>query len=326
MNGLLTDRYGRRITYLRLSVTDRCNLACRYCIPPEGRTWLPHHEILTYEEMFRIVRILACQGVRKIRITGGEPLVRENLFCLIRGIRDIEGIEDVTLTTNGILLADHIDELKESGIKRVNVSLDSLNTDIFQAITGRNLLNTVLDGIKAALAVGMAPVKINMVPMAGMNDTEIEDMASLSFDRRIHVRFIEEMPMGIVGPDRLPPITMNDVRKRIESRWGDLIPVLPSSQDGPARRFRIPGAEGEVGFIPAMTRHFCHNCNRIRLTAVGRIRPCLMNDDEMDIKSLIRNGAPDDKLLQLIKGALSKKGWDHPATPHVRDHMVSIGG
>lgn len=326
MNTHLMDRHGRRISYLRLSVTDRCNLMCRYCVPPEGRHLFSHDEILRHEEMLRIVSILALRGVQKVRITGGEPLVRKNLVCLVREIKKISGIREVCLTTNGVLLADMADDLKQAGIERINISLDSLKRDVFHSITGMDCLSLVLSGIDAALKAGMSPVKINVVPMRGINDGEIEALAELSFQKNIHVRFIEEMPVGIGYSEKLPPVSVASIRQRLESSWGDLVPVFPSSLDGPARRFQIPGAKGEIGFISSMTRHFCGTCNRIRLTAVGEIRPCLLDDASVDIKTPMRNGADDSVVGRLIENALMRKGLAHELIPLVSTQMVSIGG
>ncbi|WP_027360331.1 GTP 3',8-cyclase MoaA [Desulforegula conservatrix] len=322
----LTDRHGRQISYLRLSVTDRCNLRCVYCVPPEGRQLFAHDEILRYEEMLRIVNILAVRGIHKIRITGGEPLVRKDLPCLVREIKKIPGIREVCLTTNGVLLADMTDDLKQAGIDRINISLDSLKSEVFHSITGMDRLPSVLSGIDSALKAGMSPVKINAVPMTGINNEEIESLAELSFQKNIHVRFIEEMPVGIGYSEKLPPLSSAAIRERLESRWGSLIPVFPSSLDGPARRFQIPGAKGEVGFISSMTRHFCGTCNRIRLTAVGEIRPCLLNDATVDIKKPMRNGADDSTVARLIERVLMRKGLAHEQIPLVSTQMVSIGG
>lgn len=326
MTTALTDRYGRHITYLRLSVTDRCNLRCIYCVPPEGRKLFAHDEILRHEEMIRIVGILAARGIQKVRITGGEPLVRKNLVCLVRGIKSIPGIKEVCLTTNGVLLAEMADDLKKAGIDRINISLDSLKRDVFHSVTGFDCLSSVLSGIEAALSAGMTPVRINAVPMNGINDGEIEDLAELSFRENIHVRFIEEMPVGIAYSEKLPQVSAADIRERLESRWGSLVPVLPSSFDGPARRFRIPGARGEVGFISSMTRHFCGTCNRIRLTAVGEIRPCLLDDFTVNVKAPMRNGEDDTYIDRVIENALMKKGVAHGEIPQVSTRMVSIGG
>lgn len=326
MKTALTDRHGRRISYLRLSVTDCCNLRCMYCVPPEGRQLFAHDEILRYEEMLRIVNILARRGIQKIRITGGEPLVRKDLPCLVREIKIIPGISEVCLTTNGVLLADMADDLKQVGIDRINISLDSLKREVFHSITGVDSLLSVLSGIDAALKAGMSPVKINAVPMTGINDEEIENLAELSFQKNMHVRFIEEMSVGMGHSEKMPPVSAAEIRERLESQWGRLIPVFPSSFDGPARRFQIPGAKGEVGFISSMTRHFCGTCNRIRLTAVGEIRPCLLNDATVDIKTPMRNGSDDALLNRLIENATMRKSLAHEQIPLVSTKMVSIGG
>lgn len=322
----LMDRQQRRINYLRLSVTDRCNLRCRYCMPPEGRKWLPHSEILRHEEMLRIVRIFMNRGVRKVRITGGEPLVRKNLACLVRELKKLTGIEEITMTTNGVLLAEHAEALKRAGVDRVNISLDTMRPEVFSLITGKDCLDSVLAGIDAARRAGMTPVKINAVPMAGINDGEIEDLAALSFEEDIHVRFIEQMPVGMRCAGDSGYLSMDRVRSRIESRWGALVNVLPGPLDGPAGRYRIQGAGGEIGFIHAMTRHFCGRCNRMRLTSDGKLRPCLLDDTVVDVKRPLRSGAGDDVLEHLIEEAVMKKKAAHAPVPLVNTQMVSIGG
>jgi GTP 3',8-cyclase len=323
---ILMDRQGRQITYLRLSVTDRCNLRCRYCMPPEGCQWIPHDEILRYMEMLRITNLLAGLGIQKVRITGGEPLVRKDLIYLIHEIKKIPGIREISLTTNGVLLADQAKALKNAGIDRVNISLDSLKADVFAAITGHKKLDAVLKGIDAAISAGITPVKINVVAMAGVNDLEMEELAALSFREDIHVRFIEQMPIGMRYSKGRIIFPMEMVKQRIESRLGPMTEIESSPLDGPARRYQIKGATGEIGFIHAMTRHFCNTCNRIRLTADGQIRPCLLDDTAIDVKKAMRAGMSDQGLVQLIKKAIQQKQPAHETSPTVNSQMASIGG
>jgi len=320
----LVDNHHRRLTYLRLSVIDRCNLRCRYCMPPQGPPLLPHREILTYEEMLRLVGLFVDRGVNKIRVTGGEPLLRRGLLDFLSRLQQAAPGVELCLTTNGLLLADMATDLRAAGISRVNVSLDSLDRRRFQDITRRDALDRVREGIDAALATGFDPVKINMVPLAGVNDDEIADFGRLSLERPLVVRFIEFMPVGDRSgwrPDMV--VSTQEVMRRL-APLGRLEPIDPGPGDGPARRFRIEGAPGEVGFISAMTDHFCQTCNRLRLTAEGRLRPCLLSDTEIDLKTPLRSGLTDAELADLLTQAAGLK----PRRPTDEAHrpMSSIGG
>ncbi|MDI6890184.1 MAG: GTP 3',8-cyclase MoaA [Thermodesulfovibrionales bacterium] len=304
------DNYQRIINYLRVSITDRCNLRCIYCMPSEGLTPIEHKEILRYEEIVRIVRIAAGIGVRKVRITGGEPLVRKNATYLIASIRNIGGIEDLSLTTNGILLEQYAKELAEAGLERVNISLDSLRPDRYREITRGGDINSVLRGIEAAEKAGLRPIKINMVPIRGLNSDEIGEFAKMTLKVPYQVRFIEFMPFGTEDMWRPEKFISADEIKSIAERIGPLTPAK-LGKSGPARYFRFDGASGVVGFISPLSNHFCGECNRLRLTADGKLRPCLFSETEIDLKPALRGGAPDDEIRRLIKLSIEVKPEGH---------------
>ena len=304
----LSDSFQRPINYLRISVTDRCNLRCLYCMPPQGITLLSRSEILRYEEIQAIAQAAAALGITKVRLTGGEPLIRSELTHLIRMLSEIEGIDDISLTTNGVLLRRYAALLKEAGLRRVNVSLDTLNRGRFQRITGHDKLGDVLDGIEAAREAGLEPVKLNMVVMRGINDDEVLDFARLTIEQGWHVRFIEAMPFG--RGERLDFIPTAEIKERLLS-LGSLEPSLPSHSNGPARYFRFSGAKGTVGFISPLSEHFCFNCNRLRLTVDGQLRPCLLSDEEVDLRGSLREGASPQELSRLIQQAVAAKPERH---------------
>jgi cyclic pyranopterin phosphate synthase len=309
MNGL-TDRFSRTIDYMRVSVTDRCNLRCIYCMPPEGFSPMEHREILRYEEIVRVLRVAAGIGVRKIRITGGEPLVRKNIPYLIQLIREIDGIKDLSLTTNGALLERYAGELAAAGLNRVNVSLDSLKSDRYREITRGGDIDAVFKGIEAAQKAGLVPVKINMVPIRGLNDDEITDFAKMTLDAPYQVRFIEFMPFGTRGlwkPERFIPA--EEIQSIVE-RMGHLSPVK-LRKSGPARYFKFDGAAGVIGFISPLSNHFCGECNRLRLTADGKLRPCLFSETEIDLKPALRSDAPDNEIERLIRLSIEVKPEGH---------------
>jgi len=306
----MNDSYGRRIDYLRISVTDRCNLRCIYCMPSEGVKPVRYKEILTYEEVIRIVKIATTLGIRKVRLTGGEPLARKNITFLIASLKNIEGIENLSLTTNGVLLEKYAEELARAGLDRVNVSLDSLRVDRYAEITRGGSLDVVLRGIEKAERVGLKPVKINMVPIRGFNDDEIEDFARLTLQKSYQVRFIEFMPIGakeIWSPDKYIPV--NEIMSIVE-RIAPLIPVKVR-KSGPARYFRFDGAPGVVGFINAVSHQFCRECNRLRLTADGKLRPCLFSETEIDLKTPLRSGATDSEIERLLRLSIEVKPEGH---------------
>ncbi|MCL0046494.1 GTP 3',8-cyclase MoaA [Dehalococcoidales bacterium] len=304
----LSDSFQRPINYLRISVTDRCNLRCIYCMPSSGVYLLPRRDILTDEEIYTIARAAAELGINKVRITGGEPLVRSGLTKLIQMLAHIDAIDDISLTTNGTLLAHYAAELKSAGLRRVNVSLDTLNPDKFEFITGSNNLGDVLEGIEVARSVGLNPVKLNMVVMAGINDDELLDFATRTIGEGWHVRFIELMPFA--GRLTSQFISVSDMRKHLK-QLGELEPCLPSIGNGPAKYFRFPQARGTIGFITPVSEHFCFSCNRLRLTADGKLRPCLLADNEIDLKHPLRSGISSAGLKQLIEKAVLSKPERH---------------
>lgn len=325
----VSDRFDRVIDYLRISITDRCNLRCIYCMPSQGVSLLNHDDILNYEEILRTVRVAAGLGVRKVRITGGEPLVRKNLAWLISSLKAIPGIEDISLTTNGLLLRDLIDAFAEAGLTRINVSIDSLEPSRYAEITRGGDLTRVLAGIRRAGELGIHPVKINMVPIRGVNDDEIEAFAQLARDEQYDVRFIEFMPTGaneFWSAERV--VTTDEIMERV-GKLGALSPVR-HRKDGPARYYAMEGTEGVLGFISPISHHFCGSCNRLRLTSDGKLRPCLFSETEIDLKSAMRRGAPDSELERLLLLAIEVKPQAHTLTSspvtHDRRPMSAIGG
>ncbi|MGD0353315.1 MAG: GTP 3',8-cyclase MoaA [Dehalococcoidia bacterium] len=317
----LSDPFNRPINYLRISVTDRCNLRCIYCLPPEGIALLPQGEVLTYEEIARVAGLAAELGINKVRLTGGEPLVRARLSELVAMLAGIDGIDDISLTTNGVLLKQYAAELKRAGLKRVNVSLDSLSRAKFERITRQDRLSDVLQGIEAAKACGLNPVKVNMVVMRGINDDEVMDFARLTTAEGWHVRFIELMPFAIDNPPdghsigdkaNLHPafVSVDEIKERLQI-LGKLEPSLPITGNGPAKYFRLPQARGTIGFIAPVSQHFCFSCNRLRLTAEGKLRPCLLSDREIDLRQPVRSGASPRELKKVITEAIQEKPQKH---------------
>ena len=311
----LFDSFGRGINYLRISVTDRCNLRCIYCMPPEGVHWIPHSEILSYEEISAIVQIAAELGINKIRLTGGEPLVRAGLPKLVGMLSQIEGIDEVSLTTNGTLLKKYALELKHAGLSRVNVSLDTFKADRFREITRLGELKDVLDGIEAAKDAGLYPVKINTVVMRGINDDEVLDFANMTHKEGWHVRFIELMPFSGIAQF----VPSGELRRRIRS-LGPLEPCSPITDNGPARYYWLPGARGTIGFISPISEPFCSSCNRLRLSSHGQLCPCLLSDDGIDLKGPLRNNASAQELKRLILKVVASKPEQH----RLRDSVVPI--
>jgi cyclic pyranopterin phosphate synthase len=310
MTGLY-DSFQRPINYLRISVTDRCNLRCIYCMPAEGVRLMSHRDILTYEEIYTVARAAAELGINKVRLTGGEPLVRSGLTELVQMLAQIDAIDDISLTTNGTLLSRYAAELKQAGLKRVNISLDTLKSGKFRFITRGSLnLDDVLEGIEAARSVGLNPVKLNMVVMSGINDDELLDFAARTINEEWHVRFIEFMPVAGVCATASYFVSVSDMRKRLEL-LGELEPCLPGVGNGPAKYFHFPYARGTIGFITPVSEHFCFHCNRLRLTADGRLRPCLLADDEVDLKQPLRSGISSAGLKQLIEAAVADKPLRH---------------
>lgn len=324
------DDFGRAINYLRVSVTDRCNLRCVYCMPAGGVEKRTHAEILRYEQLALIIRAAAELGICKVRLTGGEPLARLGLVDFVRMVAAIPGIDDLSMTTNGTLLARHATDLATAGLHRVNISLDTLREQRFAQITRRSRLQDVWAGIAAAQAAGLAPIKFNMVVVRGLNDDEITAFARRTLSHGWHVRFIELMPIGANvnwAGDGVVPIP--EIRAHIEADVGPLEPVHGPKGNGPARYFRLSGAEGTLGFIGARSEHFCAACNRLRLTADGRLRPCLMSDHEIDLRPTLRAGANLEEVKALLTEAIHHKPQSHRLaedfSPQDRT-MAEIGG
>ena len=326
----LTDNYNRHIKYLRISVTDRCNLRCIYCMPEKGISLISHDEVLRYEEILRIVRIVAAKGISKIRITGGEPLVRKGLETLISELCSIHGITDISVTTNGIHLQRAAFALREAGMQRINISLDTLNPDKYRRITRGGDIHAVLSGIREASKVGFNPIKVNVVVMRGINEDEILSFAELTTKRPVHVRFIEFMPFHInTGVHREYFISNTEVRDKITKNLC-LTPLSEDENSGPAQMFQIKGAQGQLGFISPLSNHFCETCNRLRLTCDGKLRTCLFSDDETDLKSFLRDGCSDIDLQTAIANAIFFKPMRHkilePSFKKCTRGMSAIGG
>jgi cyclic pyranopterin phosphate synthase len=305
----LRDTFGREIEYLRISVTDKCNFRCLYCMPAAGLEWLPKSDILSYEEIAQVVRELAPLGLRRLRLTGGEPTLRPQLDRLVGMLRSIPEIEDISLSTNGLRLPDLAGSFRQAGLDRVNMSADSLRPDRIREISRRNIDFDPVTAATAAEQVGLSPIKINVVVMRGINDDELCDFARLTFDHDWHVRFIELMPVGEMREltwDHVVP--SEEVLHRLEA-IAPLAPAVgPARGNGPARYFRFDGARGTVGVITPMSHTYCGSCNRVRLTADGRLRTCLFGDDEVDLRSPLREGLP---LEPFFRSALSSKPKEH---------------
>ncbi len=313
---------------MRVSITDLCNLRCIYCRPPEGVKLVSHFEILRYEEIVRIIRVARDTGIRKIRITGGEPLVRRGVVEFLAMVTSMPGIQDVGLTTNGVLLGSMAKDLKAAGLRRVNVSLDSLRHGTFRAITGSDRLDDVLAGIEAALRAGFNPVKINVVLLQGINETDVPAFARLTVKEPVDVRFIERMPFGEHAVGRSPDsFSSRQVLEMIRNEVGPLFPVEHGALDGPATMFALRGAQGRIGIIDPVTGHFCGTCNRLRLTARGTLRPCLLSPKEIDIKAALRRGASDRELSEIVREAvLAKPAGNTSYCTSIKDGMNVIGG
>ncbi len=305
----MIDQFGRRVEYLRISVTDKCNLRCVYCMPLEGLDWLKRENLLSYEEIASVLRTMAGMGLEKVRITGGEPLVRKDLPRLVEMIAEIPGIIDISLSTNAVLLGDQAQALRDAGISRVNVSLDSLQEERVDAIARRpGSFGRIMEGLDAAEAVGFDPIKINVVLIGGQNDDEIEDFALITRDRPWHIRFIELMPTGSnLDLSANSFVSCQDALARIR-KMGDIEPVDGPAGNGPATYFRFPGAAGTVGVITPMSHNYCDRCNRMRLTADGQLRPCLFGSIQTNLRDPLRAGAD---LVPLIEETLRIKPERH---------------
>lgn len=331
----LRDRFNRAINYLRISVTDRCNLRCVYCMPPHGVSWRPRQEILSYEEILEVVRAAASMGLCKVRLTGGEPLVRRSLPDLVAAIARLPAVREVSLTTNGLLLDRYANTLAAAGLARVNISLDTLQPERYAAITRFGRFDDVWRGIEAAQGAGLTPIKINCVVIRGLNDDELADFARLTLERPWHVRFIELMPIGNQSNwgKGMPAqgerfISVAEMKDRL-AEVGPFVPANPVTGNGPAHVYRLPGAPGTVGFISPVSERFCATCNRVRLTADGHLRPCLLSDFEVDLRRCLRDGANPAQLKTLICQAVQAKPQGHRLRerifPEGRE-MSAIGG
>ena len=329
----MRDSYNREICYLRVSVTDRCNLRCLYCMPKEGVSLLGHDDILHYEEILRIIRAAVGLGIVKVRVTGGEPLVRKGLLDFLSALKGIP-LKDLSLTTNGILLEVYAEKLFDAGVRRINVSLDSLNAERYAQMTRGGNLHAVLRGIEKAERIGFSPIKINTVALRGFNEDEILEIAELTLKKPYQVRFIELMPMGRVDVNFQEQYLSDEVIMSRIGAFRKLHPVRGSGRgtDGPARIYRMEGAVGEIGFITPVSHHFCDLCNRLRLTADGHLRSCLFSDDELDLKTPLRSGCSDGDLQDMIRKAILKKPKRHdldrdtPLQRKSRKEMPQIGG
>jgi GTP 3',8-cyclase len=325
----LHDPYRRRIDYLRLSVTDRCNLRCTYCMPEEGVPRLDHEDVLNYEEIIRLARLVVRMGITKIRITGGEPLVRKDILFLCANIAATPGLESLSITTNGLLLSHYVRGLFVAGIKRINISLDTLKPEKYTAITRRDGFEQVWRGIRAAQETGIAPIKLNAVVMRGVNDDEIEDLACLTYHYPFEVRFIELMPFQSEEGQN-PFVSADEIIERL-AHVAPLLKTVSQRGNGPARHYRFPNALGKIGIISPISEHFCNTCNRLRVTADGKLRTCLFSSEETDIKTPLRQGASDKEIMEQIQAAIK-----HKPERHELDHrilrkcisrpMVKIGG
>jgi len=326
----LIDHYERRLNYLRISITDRCNLRCLYCMPDGGLEKLEHKDILTYEELLRLARIAVALGVDKIRLTGGEPLVRKDFPHLLPELMAIPGLKDVSITTNGIYLKEHLENIRAAGVKRINISLDSLKRERYRQITGFDGFERVREAIQLARTLGFHPIKINMVVLKGINDDEVVDFARLSMRYPFHVRFIEYMPSGLLlHNEPLHYVSNTVIRERLEA-MEPLIRLPRKAIDGPTVRYRFEGAQGEIGFISPLTHHFCQVCNRLRLTANGHLRPCLLSDQELDLRGPMRAGATDRDLENIFAEAADRKPRAHHLNSEdsesLSGRMSAIGG
>ena len=320
----MIDKFLRKIRYLRISVTNMCNLRCVYCMPPDGISLMEHKEILSFEEIATVVRHAIKLGLTNFRLTGGEPLVRRNIDRLVSMLASIEGLEDLTMTTNGIFLKKYASTLKKNGLSRLNISLDTLKEDLFNEVTRGGHLSDVLDGIEEALRVGLPNTKINVVVMRGMNDDELEDFALFTLERNVEVRFIELMSSGMKSmADDDKFVSTTEIFERVE-RVSEVIPVNSKIGSGPAKKFKIKGALGTLGFISPVSKPFCGNCNRLRLTSDGKLRSCLIAGGEVDIKTTLRTNPTEEALTSDFELAASMKPLVHSGATHMVMH--AIGG
>ena len=308
----LVDAFGRVHTNLRVSVTDRCNIRCFYCMPAENVNFRPRHELLSFEEIERFVRVAARLGVNKIRLTGGEPLVRHGLSVLIVKLAAVPGIRDIAMTTNGLLLADQAQELKAAGLNRLNISLDTLDRDTFKRISRREGLERVLEGIFAAKRAGFKKIRLNAVALRGITEPEIVPLANFARQHDMEMRFIEFMPLDADGKwDNEQVLDGAKIRKMLEQGIGPLEPLVPDDPSQPATDYAFADGVGRIGFINPVTVPFCHRCNRLRLTAEGRVRNCLFSTEEWDARQVLRGDGSDDDLADLVRASVGAKKAGH---------------
>jgi len=333
----MEDRFGHQISYLRVSITDRCNERCLYCMPQELQEWLPRAEVLDYDEITRLVRVASELGVRKIRVTGGEPLVRRDVLTLFQQLGELPKITDIGVSTNGSLLSKAVGtgetvakSLVRYGVRTANISLDTLNRELYRAITGRDLLSQTLDGIAAAKAAGFALIKLNTVLMRGRNEEDLADLVRFAAAENLLLRFIELMPVtltDVLTDENFLPIA--EAKRRLEGEFGPLIPEPEFRTNGPASYFCFKESRQRVGFIGAMTNlHFCESCNKLRLTCDGKLRPCLGSHLEFDIKTPLRQGASDEELKHFFRDVVERKPQQHDFRNNYVPgrRMVAIGG
>ncbi len=307
----MRDSYGREINYLRVSITDRCNLRCRYCMPEEGIKKVDHYDILSLEEIARLIKIACSLGIKKVRLTGGEPLIRKNIVQMVRDIAVLPGIDDLALTTNGILFSDMAVELKQAGLNRVNFSMDTMVGEKFKYITRGGNLEKVSEAVFRALELSMEPVKINTVVIKGFNDSEIMDFAALAYKYPLHIRFIEFMPIGdLLFWNQEKLISVDEIKSKIEQEY-ELYEGSKIEGNGPAKYYHMQGGLGTIGFISPMSNHFCGSCNRIRMTADGSLRGCLYENAEVNLKSALLDGASDQELKNLFIKTIKNKAPRH---------------
>lgn len=344
----MKDAYGRKIEYLRISLTDKCNLRCKYCMPAEGIGLMKHSEVLTLEEICRTARVLTEMGVCRIRLTGGEPLVRRGIVGLMQSLQELPAHPELAMTTNGVLLADRLEELVSVGLQSVNISLDTRNRDVYRELTGTDGYEAVERSIDLALQMGL-PVKLNCVPIRGINDGELADLAEYARDRKIDVRFIELMPMGCAREYR--GVSESEILEMLEKRFGEAetlteqgadannisgnamdsdVPIGTTDHRGPARYVHFRGFQGRVGFISPLSHAFCSECNRLRLTVDGRLKLCLYYPEGLDVKQLLRSGCTDEELMTSIRGIIMLKPERHEfcetKSAKERRSMYEIGG
>jgi cyclic pyranopterin phosphate synthase len=328
---MLLDTFGRVHTNLRISVTDRCNIRCFYCMPDENIRFKPRDELLTFEEIVRFVRVVAKLGVNKVRLTGGEPLVRADLHKLVAQLTRIDGIDDIALTTNGILLADQAQALKDAGLKRLNISLDTLSEATFEKISRRTGLNRVLEGIAAAQRVGFEKIRLNAVAIRGITEEDVVPLGEFARGHGMEMRFIEFMPLDAEGNWQMDQVLSGDeIRAMLEAEFGPLVAVARPDPSQPATDFEFADGGGRIGFINPVTHPFCGDCNRLRLTAEGQVRNCLFSIAEWDARAVLRGGGSDEELEQLVRDCVRAKkpghGIDSPEFIKPQRAMYQIGG